>query len=164
MPAAFSAAALFAAALAGGAAALRMAEAQQAPVRSTRAAATAVVPVADLVILGGRVLDPASGLDAVRNVVVRVGRVSAVTSAPVAGRDTLDARGLVVAPGFIDLHPHAQDSAAYLALVRDGTTTALELEEGTGDVDAWYAARAGRAAVHLGVVVGHAARSRARLR
>ncbi len=111
----------------------------------------------DVVVVGGRVIDPESGLDAVRNVAVREGRIAAVTVSAIAGLDTLDARGLVVAPGFIDLHSHAQDSAAYLAMVRGGTTTALELEEGTADVDRWYAERAGRAAVHHGVAVGHAA-------
>lgn len=107
-------------------------------------------------------IDPESGLDAVRNVGVRRGRIAAVTETAIAGLDTLDARGHVVSPGFIDLHQHAQDSAAYVALVRGGITTALELEEGTDDVNAWYAARVGRAAVHHGVAVGHA-RIRARL-
>jgi N-acyl-D-aspartate/D-glutamate deacylase len=116
----------------------------------------------DLALVGGRVIDPESGLDAVRNIAVREGRIVAVTEEAVVALDTIDARGLVVAPGFIDLHSHAQDSAAYLAMVRGGTTTALELEEGTVDVDGWYVARAGRAAVHHGVAIGHA-RIRARV-
>ncbi len=111
----------------------------------------------DVVIVGGRVIDPGSGLDGVRNVAVQSGRIAAVTAAAIAGLDTLDARGLVVAPGFIDLHSHVLDSAAYLDIVRGGITTALELEEGTADVDAWYRARAGRSAVHHGVAIGHAA-------
>jgi N-acyl-D-aspartate/D-glutamate deacylase len=102
------------------------------------------------------VIDSESALDAIRNVGVRDGQIVAVTSAPLEGADTIDARGLVVSAGFIDLHSHAQDSAAYVAMVLGGTTTALELEDGTGDIDAWYAARAGRAAVHYGVAIGHA--------
>ena len=68
----------------------------------------------NVVIVGGRVIDPESGLDAVRTVAIRDGEIVAVTADAVAGMDTLDARGLVVTAGFIDLHSHAQDSAAYL--------------------------------------------------
>lgn len=69
--------------------------------------------VYDVVILGGRVTDPESGLDGIRNVAVHGGRIVAVTAEAVAGRDTIDARSHVVAPGFIDVHSHAVDSAAY---------------------------------------------------
>ena len=64
----------------------------------------------DLVLAGGRVLDPETGLDATRNVAIREGRIAAVTIDPLAARETLDVHGLVVAPGFIDLHAHGQDS------------------------------------------------------
>lgn len=111
--------------------------------------------VADLVIQGGRVMDPASGLDAIRTVAIQGGRIVAISEQSLSGRDTLDATGLVVAPGFIDLHQHAHDSAAYAVEARDGTTLALELEGGTADVDAWYTERAGRSLIHHGVSVGH---------
>ncbi|HVX40079.1 MAG TPA: amidohydrolase family protein [Gemmatimonadaceae bacterium] len=110
-----------------------------------------------IVLLGGRVMDPESGLDAVRNVAIDGGRVTEITMAPLVGRDTIDAHGLVVAPGFIDLHQHAQDSAGYAVEARDGTTTALELEEGPADVPPWYAARAGHALINYGAGVGHVA-------
>lgn len=113
-------------------------------------------PVVDLVVLGGRVMDPESSLDAVRNVGIDRGVIVSITTRPLQGRDTIDARHLVVAPGFIDLHQHAQDSLGYTVIVRDGTTSALELEGGTANVDTWYAARAGRAAVNYGVAVSHA--------
>ena len=119
----------------------------------------------DVVLVGGRVLDPETGLDAVRNVGIRGGRIVAVTAARTipAARDTVDVRGLVVAPGFIDLHAHGQDSANYEFLARDGVTTALELEVGTYPVAPWYAAREGRAPINFGISVGHIAARRAML-
>ncbi len=109
----------------------------------------------DLVIANGRVMDPASGMDSSRHVGITHGVIRAVSSQPLQGRDTIDARGMVVAPGFIDLHQHAQDSAAYRVEVLDGTTTALELEGGTDDVDSWYAARAGKSIINHGVSISH---------
>src|SRR5947209_20248075 len=64
----------------------------------------------DLVIRGGRVMDPESKLDAVRNIGITAGKVRAVSASPLSGRSTIDAAGLVVAPGFIDLHSHGQDA------------------------------------------------------
>ncbi|MBI2825155.1 MAG: amidohydrolase family protein [Planctomycetia bacterium] len=115
----------------------------------------------DTVIEGGRVIDPASGLDAVRNVGIADGSIKAITAEKLDGAARIDARGLVVAPGFIDLHSHGQDDENYRCKAMDGVTTALELEIGTGDVDAWYAAREGKSLVHFGVSSGHLpARSR----
>src|SRR5207249_10083100 len=85
----------------------------------------------DLVLMGGRVLDPETGLDAKRNVGIRDGRIAAVTVEPLAGRETPAVAGLVVAPGVIDLHAHGQDSEGYRYHAHDGVTTALELEIGT---------------------------------
>ena len=113
------------------------------------------MPVDDVVILNGRVMDPASGLSAVRSVGISNGTIRTVTTQSLQGRDTLNARGLVVAPGFIDLHQHAQSPAGYRVEVLDGTTTALELEGGTDDVVAWYRARASGALINYGVSVGH---------
>jgi N-acyl-D-aspartate/D-glutamate deacylase len=111
-------------------------------------------PEYDRVILGGRVIDPASGLDAVRNVALKDGRIAAITPDAVAGRDTVDARGLVVAPGFIDLHAHAQTDETYRFYSLDGVTTALELELGTADVAAWYRDH-GAARINYGISIGH---------
>src|SRR5439155_9895651 len=109
----------------------------------------------DLVLAGGRVLDPESQLDAVRNVAIRGGRIAAVATEALAARETLDVRSLVVAPGFIDLHVHGQDSESYRYYSHDGVTTALELEIGTYPVAPWYAAREGRALINHGLTVGH---------
>lgn len=118
----------------------------------------------DLVLAGGRVLDPETGLDAERNVGIRGDRITAVTTDPLAARETLDVRGLVVAPGFIDLHAHGQDSESYRYYAHDGVTTALELEVGTYPVAPWYEQRAGRALINYGVTVGHLGARRAVMR
>lgn len=109
----------------------------------------------DLVLLNARVLDPETRLDAPRHVGIRDGRIAAVSTEPLTGRATLDARGLALAPGFIDLHQHGQDPADYRLKARDGYTAVLELEVGTADLDAWYARRAGTSAIHHGVSIGH---------
>jgi N-acyl-D-aspartate/D-glutamate deacylase len=111
--------------------------------------------VYDIVIANGRVMDPESRLDAVRHIGIVENRIRAVSEAPLQGRVTLDASGLVVAPGFIDLHAHGQSPENYRLQALDGVTSALELEVGTEDVDAWYAAREGKALIHYGVSVGH---------
>jgi len=114
------------------------------------AAALAVTPTAqnefDLVIANGRVIDPETGLDAVRSIGIRDGRIESVSTTPLQGRAVLDVAGLVVAPGFIDLHAHGQDLPAARMQAFDGVTTALELESGTLPVAAAYdrLAREGR--------------------
>jgi N-acyl-D-aspartate/D-glutamate deacylase len=109
----------------------------------------------DIVIQGGRVMDPESGLDAVMNVGIRDGRIEAISEDALSGGHTIDASGLVVAPGFIDLHEHGQTEEAYALMVMDGVTNAFELEVGTGDVAAWYAEREGGQIVNYGVSIGH---------
>src|SRR5881296_395239 len=111
--------------------------------------------VYDRVILGGRVIDPASNLDAVRNIGLQGGRIAVITTRSLSGRDTIDARGLVVAPGFIDLHAHGQTPETYRFYALDGVTTALELELGTADVAAWYRERTAGELVNYGVSIGH---------
>ena len=109
----------------------------------------------DIVIANGRVMDPESGLDAVRNVGISGGKIRAISSSGLKGKQTIDAKGFVVAPGFIDLHQHGQDAENYAAKAHDGVTTALELEVGVGDVDRWYGEREGKALINFGASVGH---------
>lgn len=117
----------------------------------------------DLVVVGGRVIDPESNLDGVRAIGVRGGKIVSVSANVPAARDTIDARGLVVSPGFIDLHSHGQDSTNYAFMARDGVTTALELELGTYPVAPWYAKRAGRALINYGTSASHPGARRALL-
>jgi N-acyl-D-aspartate/D-glutamate deacylase len=115
----------------------------------------AQAPAFDLVIEGGRVLDPESRLDAIRNIGIRDGRIVAVDPKPLQGKQRIDAKGLVVAPGFIDLHRHGQDAENYRYAALDGVTSVFELEVGTADVDQWYRARAPGQLINFGVAVGH---------
>ena len=124
---------------------------QVAPV-SAQSRANAVY---DRVILGGHVMDPASNLDAVRNIGLLDGRIAVITTQAVRGRDTVDARGLVVAPGFIDLHAHGQTPGTYRFQSLDGVTTSLELELGSSDVAAWYRERSAGERINYGVSIGH---------
>ena len=109
----------------------------------------------DLVLRGGRVLDPETGLDAVRDVGVRDGRIAAISDERLRGKLELDARGLVVAPGFIDLHNHAFAAHTQELRVEDGVTTALELEQGVGSPREWFAEHAGKSRFNYGASAGH---------
>jgi dihydroorotase len=100
-------------------------------------------------------MDPETKFDEVRNLGIVDGVIQAITTDTLQGRTVIDAKGLIVAPGFIDLHSHGQDQENYVLKAMDGVTTALELELGTTDVDGWYAEREGKALIHYGASVGH---------
>lgn len=109
----------------------------------------------DVVIANGRVIDPESGLDAVRHVGIRGDRIAAVSASPLQSADTIDARGLVVSPGFIDIHRHAVGDNSYRYAARDGVTSAFELEIGAPDVEAWYRMMGPARLINFGVSAGH---------
>jgi len=111
----------------------------------------------DLVIKHGRVMDPETGLDAVRHVGIRDGVIAAISETTLSGDRVIDARGLVVAPGFIDLHAHGQDARSAYFQVADGVTTALELEIGVLPVGKWLASRAGKSRANYGATASHLA-------
>src|ERR1700680_2503420 len=91
-------------------------------------------PAYDLVVKGGRVIDPANGIDAVRDVVVKKGRLAAVAPKldPGAAK-VIDAKGLIVTPGLVDTHAHVYQYVSGdfglnpdLVGVRTGVTTVVD--------------------------------------
>ena len=102
----------------------------------------------DVVILNGRIMDPASGLDAVRNIGIVENRIASVTDSSITGSDTIDAAGLVVAPGFIDTHTHATDLYATKIYIRDGVTSSGDLEHGSLDVNAYFENRSNNSLIN----------------
>jgi len=111
----------------------------------------------DLVLEGGRVMDPETGMDAIRNVGIREGKIVRISSEALTGRRTIHATGLVVAPGFIDLHQHAQDLASQRVKALDGVTTALEMEIGAPDVAQFLKAKEGHSLIHYGTSASYVA-------
>src|SRR5262245_24545069 len=109
----------------------------------------------DVVLHGGRVMDPESGLDAVRDIAIAGRKIAAISTARPRGKREIDAAGLVVAPGFIELHSHGQTPENYRYQAMDGVTTALELEVGVYPAGEWYAVRAGKSLIHYGASSGH---------
>src|SRR5215831_18965854 len=109
----------------------------------------------DLVVANGRVMDPATNLDAPRNIGIRSGKIEAISATPLQGRAVIDARGLVVAPGFIDIHQHGQTPENYRLKALDGVTTALEMEVGASPLAAWNQSRAGHALINYGASSGY---------
>src|SRR4051812_2643701 len=111
----------------------------------------------DLVLEGGRVMDPETGLDAKRNVGIRDGKIVRVSSEALSGKRVIHAAGLVVAPGFIDLHQHAQDIESQRVKALDGVTTALELEIGVPDVAEFLKTKERHSLIHYGTSASHVA-------
>ncbi|MGA2415260.1 MAG: amidohydrolase family protein [Candidatus Sulfotelmatobacter sp.] len=111
----------------------------------------------DLVLEGGRVMDPESSLDAVRNVGIRDRKIVRISSEALSGRRVIHAGGLVVAPGFIDLHQHGQEIESQRVKALDGVTTALELEIGVPDVAQFLKAKEGQSLIHYGTSASHVA-------
>jgi len=111
----------------------------------------------DLVILGGRVMDPETSYDAVANVGIKDGRIAVITEKSISGKEAIDATGNVVAPGFIDGHNHWQRPMGYKIALRDGVTTSFDLEFGTvgSRVDEWYAERDGKSQSNYGTASSH---------
>ena len=109
-------------------------------------------PTYDLVLKGGRVMDPETGLDAVRNLGIRGDRIVEISATELSGKTTIDVSGLVVAPGFIDLHVHGMNNDAHEFQIHDGVTTALELEGGMPFLREWLASKEGKTLVNYGAI------------
>jgi N-acyl-D-aspartate/D-glutamate deacylase len=93
----------------------------------------------------------------VRNVGIRDGKVARVSSEALSGRRIIHASGLVVAPGFIDLHQHGQDMDSQRVKALDGVTMALELEIGAPDVTQFLKAKEGHSIINYGTSASHVA-------
>jgi N-acyl-D-glutamate deacylase len=107
----------------------------------------------DIAILNGRVMDPETNFDGVRNVGVKDGKIVAITEDAITGKETIDAKGHVVAPGFIEGHQHATDPFSRKVFLRDGLTTQMDFEAGAGDVAKWYGEAEGKTQSNYGMVV-----------
>ena len=114
-------------------------------------------PRYDIVLQGGRVMDPATGLDSVRNIGIKDGKIAAISVGPITGTTVVDVAGKVVSPGFIDLHAHGQTTSDMEIQAHDGVTTALEMEVGVYPVAPWYQSREGKAPINYGATVSHIA-------
>ena len=120
-------------------------------------AAPSVAQHYDIVLEGGRVMDPESGLDAVRNVGIVNGKIARISADALAGTRVLNAKGLVVSPGFVDLHQHGQDVQSGRVKAFDGVTTALEMEIGVPDVAEFLAKKRGHSLINYGTSASHVA-------
>ncbi len=107
----------------------------------------------DVVLMGGRVIDPETKLDAIRNVGIINNRIAQISSEPLKGKETINVSGLVVAPGFIDMHIHGRSNLEQEYQLHDGVTTALELEWGIEHIGKWYESRKGKALINYGASV-----------
>lgn len=117
------------------------------------AAYTQSAIVYDVVLKGGRVIDPETKLDAIRNVGILNNRIAQISSDPLQGKEIIDVSGLVVAPGFIDMHVHGRSNVEQEYQLHDGVTTALELEFGIEHLGKWYESRKGKALINYGASV-----------
>jgi dihydroorotase-like cyclic amidohydrolase len=107
----------------------------------------------DIVLTGGRVIDPETKLDAIRNIGIINNRIAQISMEPLKGKQEMNVSGLVVAPGFIDLHIHGRTNKEQEYQLHDGLTTALELEYGIENLKEWYATRQSKALINYGASV-----------
>ncbi len=124
---------------------------------SVLAAPTLFAQDYDLVITGGRVIDPETLYDDVANVGIKDGRIATITKEKISGRETVKAKGMVVAPGFIDTHFHFQMPVGYSLGLRDGLTSSMDFEMGCAGsyIADWYKAREGVTQANYGCAVSH---------
>ena len=92
----------------------------------------------DIVLKNGRVIDPETYFDKVCNVGIKDGNVAAISEDPLSGKEETDVTGMIVSPGFIDLHCHSQNIPSNRMQAFDGVCTALELEAGVLPVGEFY--------------------------
>jgi N-acyl-D-amino-acid deacylase len=118
-------------------------------------AAPASAADCDIAILNGRVLDPETMLDAVRNVCVKDGKIALITKDKIAGKETTNVTGHVVAPGFIDTHTHSSNKFNIKMSMMDGVTSGMDFEAGGLNVAAWYDREKGTWPINYGTCASH---------
>ena len=96
-----------------------------------------VAPSYDIVIAGGTVVDPDSGVEAVLDVGITDGTIAALSKRSLAGARRLGARGKHVVPGFIDVTSYGPYRYSSKFKIADGVTTSLSLHGGTSDFASW---------------------------
>ncbi|NJL54120.1 hydrolase [bacterium] len=111
----------------------------------------------DIVILNGRVMDPETNFDDIRNVGIKDGTITAITTDDISAAETIDATNHVVAPGFIDTHFHFQMPVGYSLGLRDGLTSSIDFEMGCAGsyIADWYKEREGMTGPNYGCAVSH---------
>ncbi len=109
----------------------------------------------DIVLKNGRVIDPETGLDAVRNVGIRGNRIVEISANALTGKEVIDVSGLVVSPGFIDPHVHGMTNKEHEYQAHDGVTTAMELEGGIEEIGTWLASQHNKSIVNYGASACH---------
>ena len=117
--------------------------------------ALVAAPKYDIVIKGGRIIDPASGRDEIADVGINGHTVSAISTHPLKGVRTLNAERYVVAPGFIDLHAHGQNPKGQYYQLLDGVTTAIDMELGTIPIGKFFESLQGKAVINFGASAAH---------
>jgi len=122
-------------------------------VMATAISSHVVAETYDVVISNGRVMDPETNFDGVRNVGVKDGQIVVITEDAISGKETIDASNHVVAPGFIEGHQHATDPFSRKVNLRDGLTTMMDFEAGARDIGKWYSDAEGRTQANYGTVM-----------
>lgn len=111
----------------------------------------------DVVLAGGTVMDPESGLNAIRNIGITDGKIAMIATNELQGSQVVDVAGLIVTSGFIDLHAHGQNNNDNRLQIHDGVTTALELEDGMFPIKGNLKYRANNALINFGYSASHLA-------
>jgi N-acyl-D-aspartate/D-glutamate deacylase len=107
----------------------------------------------DIVLTGGRIIDPETKFDGIKNIGILNNHIAQISSEPLKGKEMINVSGLVVTPGFIDLHVHGRSNTEQEYQLHDGITTALELEWGIEFLSKWYESRKSKALINYGASV-----------
>ncbi|MDH3295630.1 MAG: aminoacylase, partial [Acidimicrobiia bacterium] len=125
------------------------------PVIGEETAAPGLDHLFDLVIRNGRVIDPASGFDGLVDVGIDGSTITALIPAPLSGREMIDAEGLVVAPGFVDLLSYEPNSFGAWLKIADGVTTNLAMHGVSSTAEQFFEKYRGASPVHFGGAFHH---------